>query len=834
MTKKVICILVCTIIIVILLIICAYIFYTKSSKKQNGVIKNSISEEKYLLASKYFDLDQRKNTCHTYTLSNSIGLLFDEIIVCNILKELKATPYFYFEQFDDHSTMNDWIFVNLDCTLFDNFKNENSPNNILCKTKETYDILSYVMPNKKVIYTGFTSMDKFVPTIKKDYRKILHIAGKSPYKGTNYVVNAWIHNPSWPTLTIICNNKYRVVDGIKKILNNNNYENIKVLDNFIEENEIIKYMNEYGIHICTSEFEGFGHTSNEARSVEAVVLYTDSPLFQDRFIDNINGFSIGCKQNGFENKICPRYIPTYNGIVNTVNKVINMSEEELYIIGKKARQNFLEDDINFKNRLISVIRGTEIIPYIIHYVWISKEDPFENVQVPEKYNKYLQTWFENNKNFEFVYWSGKDILNLISSYFPQYLNFYMKLEPNICKCDFARFAIIAVYGGVYIDLDFYCRRNISYLLTGDSYFVYEVKEHFTKDKHLCNGFFASYAYNPFILGWMEQMTKNKNDSNVMTKTGPLGLYTYYKKNKNKVLFGNTCDILSITASKTTAEECKGICNNYAITSWDDGSGWQNENYNNHITFKNMKNPIDGTEMIWEESEFTRKNFPGLYFEVDEKKSIFEYAKNNKLNYGIIDVGAHIGDLSISLALALNNIGRNDVIVYAIDPSQEKCDFIEKMALINAVSNIKILNYGLSDFEKILGHDSTENINTGAQTWNIKKDKQIKFSSKTNEEESSNFIPVDNLFKKEEIERIGIYHIDVEGHEIEVLKGSKNLINICKPILFIENYINKNDKCKNENDCRLLFETIKDINPNYKHTGFLPNGDLIFEYIETNF
>lgn len=832
MTQKISILGCCTIIITTLIIcVCVYIFYKYYIK----VVNDNIQYEKKLLSRQYFDLDQRKNTCNTYTLSTSIGLLFDEIIVCNILKELKATPYFYFELFNNRSTMNDWIFVNLDCTNFNDFKNKNSPNNILCKTKETYNILSYIMPNNNLIYTGFTSIDKFVPTIKKDYKKILHIAGKSPNKGTNYLVNAWTQNPSWPILTIICNNKYGVVDGIKKILNNN--ENIQVIDNFMEENEIIKYINEYGIHICTSEFEGFGHTSNEARSVEAVVLYTDSPLFRDRFTNNIDGFSIECKQNGFINTICPRYIPTYNGIVNTVNKVINMSEEELHIIGKQARQNFLKDDINFKNKLVSVIRGTEKIPYIIHYMWISKEDPFENVQIPEKCNKYLQTWLENNKNFKFVYWSGKDILDLIGNYFPQYLNFYIELEPNICKCDFVRFVVVAVYGGMYIDLDFYCRRNISDLLTGDSYFLYEPEDkHNTKQQHICNGIFAAAKNNTFVLGWIEQMIINKNDSNVMTKTGPIGLYKYYENNKNRVLFGDTCDILSIIDNNQISKECRGKYNNYAATLWYDGSGWGGSatEKNDNIIFKNIKNPIDGTDMLWEESQFIKSNFPNIDYEVDEKKIIFEYAKNNKLNYGIIDVGAHIGDLSISLALALKNIGRKDIIVYAIDPSQEKCDFIEKMALINAVPNIKILNYGLSDYEKILGHDPTENINTGAQNWNNKKDKQKKSLSKTTEEESSIFIPADNLLNKGEIGQIGIYHIDVEGHEIDVLKGSISLINKYKPVLFIENYVNINDKCKNENDCRLLFQTIKDINPNYKHTGFLPNEDLIFKYSVSSF
>ena len=113
------------------------------------------------------------------------------------------------------------------------------------------------------------------------------------------------------------------------------------------------------------------------------------------------------------------------------------------------------------------------------------------------------------------------------------------------------------------------------------------------------------------------------------------------------------------------------------------------------------------------------------------------------NYGIIDIEAHIGDISISIALALKNIGRSDIIVYAIDPSKENCNFIEKMSLINSVSNIKILNYGFYDSEKILGHNLAQKSDTKNTNVNL-----------TNRYENESDI-ADILFKKGEM--VGIYY-----------------------------------------------------------------------------
>jgi FkbM family methyltransferase len=270
--------------------------------------------------------------------------------------------------------------------------------------------------------------------------------------------------------------------------------------------------------------------------------------------------------------------------------------------------------------------------------------------------------------------------------------------------------------------------------------------------------------------------------------------------------------------------------------WFNKSKENNTGKDNNTNIKTkiikIKNPIDNSDLFWEESNFVKNNFPNYDYEIGEKQKIFEYCKNNKYDYGVIDVGAHIGDLAIPLAMALKNINREDIIVYAIDPSLQKCNFMKKISKINNIKNIKILNYGLSNENKILSHDFvTEGNNTGGHIWYIKSN-SINLDVSTYEKESNIFIKADDLLKKGDIGKIGVYHIDVESHELDVLKGSKELINKYKPILFIEVFADlaavKKENCKNRQDCPEIFKTIEDIDKSYKNTGFLPNGDLIFE------
>ena len=330
-------------IIIILILIKKYCF-NNLRKKNTYENENYNKKERIKLTQKYLNKPLKK--CNTYTISNSTGLLIDEMIVCDTLKELKATPFFYFEDFNNNSIINDWIFVNLDCTNFKNLMtNKNAPQNILCKNYETMSILSNIFPKENLIYTGFTSIDRFDPSIKKDYTKFLHVVGKSPNKGTIQLVKTWNLHPEWPTVTIICNNHMGVVNNIYRLLNGTINKNIKLISEFISEDELSKLMNEYGIHICISRYEGFGHTSNEARSTGSVVLYTDMPSFKDRFKDGINGIAVKSKKIGMINGICPAYEPEVADIEYSVNKIIKMKIEDLIKIGKCARQDFIKDDI---------------------------------------------------------------------------------------------------------------------------------------------------------------------------------------------------------------------------------------------------------------------------------------------------------------------------------------------------------------------------------------------------------------------------------------------------------------------------------------------------------
>lgn len=71
---------------------------------------------------------------------------------------------------------------------------------VLCKThfaQKVFDALG-----SRTIFTGFTTLDRFDPSVAKDFGACLHLAGSSLQKGSMAVNHAWLKNPSFPMLDL--------------------------------------------------------------------------------------------------------------------------------------------------------------------------------------------------------------------------------------------------------------------------------------------------------------------------------------------------------------------------------------------------------------------------------------------------------------------------------------------------------------------------------------------------------------------------------------------------------------------------------------------------------
>ena len=146
-------------------------------------------------------------------------------------------------------------------------------------------------------------------------------------------------------------------------------------------------------------------------------------------------------------------------------------------------------------------------------------------------------------------------------------------------------------------------------------------------------------------------------------------------------------------------------------------------------------------------------------------------QNNYINGNIIDLGAWIGDNSIPWAMNVSHT------IYAIDPSPNNIKYIQDTAKVNNISNIKTIQKAIGDKNEIIS--TNHNIN------------HCSFSKKKGRT-SVEAVTLDYLYSQKQIDNIAYIHLDVEGFEFNVIKGSKKIIELYKPIITFEQHLNSDN------------------------------------------
>lgn len=160
-----------------------------------------------------------------------------------------------------------------------------------------------------------------------------------------------------------------------------------------------------------------------------------------------------------------------------------------------------------------------------------------------------------------------------------------------------------------------------------------------------------------------------------------------------------------------------------------------------------------------------------------RRIVYELFSKNFLNKAksIIDIGSWIGDNSVIWAKLLDKKS----IVFAIDPSKDNQSYCKILSRLNKIENINWINAVCSQkINEKLGLDGT--IDHAVFKYNFDS---VYFLSKTLDQ---------IIFDNSSIKNISFMHIDVEGFELKVLKGAKNIIRENHPTIIFEQHISKDN------------------------------------------
>lgn len=213
---------------------------------------------------------------------------------------------------------------------------------ILCRTHEVERIFQAM--HKPTYYLGFTSPDCYESDIPKDYSQLLHLAGLSISKGTQTVIDLWERNSSLPLLSLVTRRPWS--------FSIENPENLNVYGFWLSENDLRRFQNNCGIHLCPSETEGFGHYIMEAMSVGAVIVTTDAPPMNEFITDP--RCLVPYHHSGIM-RLAQTYYVDQDLLEAQIQCLAQLPLEELEEIGKNNRLRYLKLKEQFLERLENLI-----------------------------------------------------------------------------------------------------------------------------------------------------------------------------------------------------------------------------------------------------------------------------------------------------------------------------------------------------------------------------------------------------------------------------------------------------------------------------------------------
>ncbi len=163
----------------------------------------------------------------------------------------------------------------------------------------------------------------------------------------------------------------------------------------------------------------------------------------------------------------------YDEKENLYNNEYNKQEIEDYIKTKTKVNRFRWENIANEAILhIYVDKPKMIIPRVFHRIWMG------DAPMPAEFIEYGKTWAKFHPDWEIKLWNEKNIFPLKNQ------KLFDNANHPVQKCEIARLEILYNLGGVYLDCDFECLKNIEDLISG------------------FDGFTASEAQGIFSMGIM--------------------------------------------------------------------------------------------------------------------------------------------------------------------------------------------------------------------------------------------------------------------------------------------------------------------------------------------
>lgn len=164
--------------------------------------------------------------------------------------------------------------------------------------------------------------------------------------------------------------------------------------------------------------------------------------------------------------------------------------------------------------------------------------------------------------------------------------------------------------------------------------------------------------------------------------------------------------------------------------------------------------------VLKELSFNWHKFTNFFYIMGEVFGRKLYQRHYKLKRGdvVIDCGAHIGFFTVQAAKTVGNEGK----VVAIEPEKENLRMLRRNIELNDVQNVIIIEKGLWSESTV--KDFYFGVTSSSPSFILK---QLRYLEHTEVEVDT----LDNILEEIEVQKVDFLKMDIEGAEVEALKGA---------------------------------------------------------------
>ncbi len=212
--------------------------------------------------------------------------------------------------------------------------------------------------------------------------------------------------------------------------------------------------------------------------------------------------------------------------------------------------------------------------------------------------------------------------------------------------------------------------------------------------------------------------------------------------------------------------------------------------------------------IYPKNEMTRILYVSRTYEEETMNFLQKELKHSDI---FLDIGANNGTYSMFCSRLCKQ-------AFAFEPSKRDFARLKKNKELNNFTNLTIENVGLSNQKNKATILIADDYHSGQNTMETKF---VYSSVALKEKQEINLIKLDDYVKEKEIKKIDVIKIDVDGHEMMVLEGAKDIIDEKKPRAIIFEIVTEWPEKKIE--LELFFK-----NNGYEIFAIEQNGDLTLD------